>query len=301
MDVPIACFSIEPCFDRLIFPDARLERLHTGMLWTEGPVYLPESDSLVWSDIPNNVQWRWSANGIEVFRRPANFSNGNTLDQQGRLITCEHGERRVVRREPDGSVTVIADRYLGRRLNSPNDVVVKSDGSIWFTDPPYGILSDYEGRKADPEYGGCNVFRFDPRDGRLSVVASDFDKPNGLAFSLDERILYVTDTGGSHTPNGAHHIRALQLDDGHRVVASREFAEINPGFPDGLRVDAEGNLWTSAGDGVQCYASDGRLLGKIRVPETVSNVCFGGPGRNRLFITATTSVYVIDVAVKGAV
>ena len=199
-----------------------------------------------------------------------------------------------------GLITVLVDRFQGKKLNSPNDVVVKSDGTVWFTDPPYGILSDYEGRIAESEYGGCYVFRFDPATGVLDPVVEDFNKPNGIAFSPDESKLYVVDTGRSHSPEGEHHIRVFSVDDQGRLSGGNVFAEVSPGIPDGLRVDIQGNIWTSAGDGVHCYAPDGVRLGKIMVPEPVSNLTFGGPKRNRLFITATTSLYAVYVATTGA-
>jgi gluconolactonase len=287
-------------FRSMTLGNAWLEKLHGGMLWAEGPVYFADGDYLLWSDIPNNriMQFIEGA-GVRVFRQPSNNSNGNTRDRQGRLVTCEHGARRVTRTEPDGSITVLADNYRGKRLNSPNDVVVKSDGSIWFTDPPYGILSAYEGGKSASELGTCYVFRLDPRDGGLSIVADDFVKPNGIAFSPDETTLYVADTGASHDPEGPHHIRAFAVEGGARLSQGRVFAEINPGLADGFRLDRDGNLWTSAGDGVHCFSPAGELLGKIKVPEVVSNVTFGGPKRNRLFITATTSLYAIYVAQEG--
>ncbi len=288
-------------FRAMTLGNAWLEKLHGGMLWAEGPVYFADSDTLLWSDIPNNRMMQFvEGAGVRVFRQPSNNSNGNTRDRQGRLVTCEHGTRRVTRTEPDGSITVLADNYRGKRLNSPNDVVVKSDGSIWFTDPPYGILSAYEGRKSESELGACYVFRLDPIDGALTIVADDFVKPNGIAFSPDERTLYVADTGASHDPVGPHHIRAFAVEGGARLGKSRVFAEINPGLADGFRLDTHGNLWTSAGDGIHCFSPAGELLGKIKVPEVVSNVTFGGPKRNRLFITATTSLYAIYVAQDGA-
>ena len=288
-------------FRSLILPIVGLEKLYQGSLWAEGPVWFADNATLLWSDIPNNRILQWAEGlGTRVWRQPSNNSNGNTRDREGRLVTCEHGMRRVTRTEPDGSITVLAERYRGKRLNSPNDVVVKSDGSIWFTDPPYGILSDYEGHKADPELPGCYVFRLDPAGGEPEIVADDFDKPNGLAFSPDETTLYVVDTGASHRKDGPHHIRALRVQDGRRLQGDRVFTDINPGMADGLRLDRDGHVWTSAGDGVHCYAPQGELLGKILVPEMVSNVCFGGAKRNRLFITATTALYAVYLATSGA-
>ena len=287
-------------FRYFIVGNAWVEKLYTGTLWAEGPVYFADGNYLVWSDIPNNRMLRWvDGGGVSVFRQPSNNSNGNTRDRQGRLVSCEHGARRVTRTEPDGTITVLADTYRGKRLNSPNDVVVKSDDTVWFTDPPYGILTDYEGHRAEPEYGGCHVFRFDPASGSLDVVADDFDKPNGIAFSPDESKLYVVDTGGSHKKDGHHHIRVFDVVDGKRLANGRLFTDVGPGLADGLRLDTDGNIWTSAADGVQCYSPGSELLGKIRIPEVVSNLTFGGPKRNRLFITATTSLYAVYVAKNG--
>ena len=285
----------------LTLPNAWVERLFQGCLWAEGPVYFADGDYLVWSDIPNNRMLRWAGEQVSVFRAPSNNSNGNTRDRQGRMVTCEHGTRRVTRTEPDGSITVLVDRFGEHRLNSPNDVVVKSDDSIWFTDPPYGILSDYEGHVEVSEYGGAYVFRLDPKTKELTVVANDFNKPNGIAFSLDESLLYVADTGVSHKIGGEHHIRVLPVTGhGKGLGAGKVFGEISPGAADGFRLDMKGNIWTSAGDGVHCFDPNGVLLGKIKVPELVSNVAFGGPKRNRLFITATTSLYAVYVGAKGA-
>jgi len=284
-----------PRFGSLLCPNCRLEKLHTGTRWAEGPCYFADGDFLIWSDIPNNRMLRWTEGlGVEVFRQPANCSNGNTRDRQGRLVTCEHLTRRVTRTEYDGSITVLAERYEGHRLNSPNDVVVKSDGSVWFTDPPYGILSDYEGKKAPSELGGNYVFRLDPVGGALSIVADDFDKPNGLAFSPDESQLFVVDSGKPH------HLRVFDVQGGTKLTGGRVFAECDAGSYDGFRFDTEGNLWTSTKAGVSCYSPEGELLGKIRVPEAVANLTFGGPKRNRLFITATTSLYSVFVNAKGA-
>ncbi|MCH8112911.1 MAG: SMP-30/gluconolactonase/LRE family protein [Proteobacteria bacterium] len=289
-------------FLNLTLPTVHLERLCTGMLWTEGPVYFPHGDYLLWSDIPNNRMLQWiDGVGYRVFRENSNNSNGNTRDRQGRLVTCEHLTRRVIRMEYDGSITVIADSYDGKRLNSPNDVVVKSDGTIWFTDPPYGILSDFEGKKSEQEQVSCFVFRSDPRTGSLDVVADDFDKPNGLAFSPDETILYVSDTGLSHRKDGPHHIRAFDVSNGETLKNSSVFTEIEIGVSDGFRLDIEGNIWTSTGGGVQCYSPEADLLGEILIEEVVSNLTFGGPKNNRLYVTATTSLYAIYVGTRGAI
>ncbi|MBL8837862.1 MAG: SMP-30/gluconolactonase/LRE family protein [Alphaproteobacteria bacterium] len=292
---------VDPRFRMLVLPNAWVERLYNGCLWAEGPVWSAQGEFLVWSDIPNDRMLQWIEGlGVRVFRHPANNSNGNTRDREGRMVTCEHGARRVTRTEHDGSITVLADRYKGKRLNSPNDVVVKSDGSIWFTDPPYGIMCDYEGHKADSEIGANHVYRLDPRSGELAIVADDFDKPNGIAFSPDESLLYVSDTGLSHDPEGPRHIRRFKVGAKGRLTGGDVFAKISPGVADGFRLDVDGNVWTSAGDGVHCYAPDGTLLGRIKVPEVVSNVCFGGAKRNRLFITGTTSLYAVYLATNGA-
>lgn len=288
-------------FLHLTLPICDLQQLCSDMLWAEGPVYFADGNYLLCSDIPNNRIMQWvDGLGERVFRHPSNNSNGNTRDRQGRLVTCEHLERRVVRTEADGSVTVLADQYDGKRLNSPNDVVVKSDGSVWFTDPTYGIMTDYEGRRSESEIGACNVYRLDAQTGRLDIVADDFDKPNGLAFSPDESVLYISDTGVSHRKGGPHHIRAFDVRDGKRLANGRVFAEIESAVADGFRTDIAGNVWTSAGHGVECYDPQGTLLGRIQVPELVANLTFGGAKRNRLFITAKTSLYAIYVATTGA-
>ncbi|GAB1583680.1 SMP-30/gluconolactonase/LRE family protein [Phyllobacterium phragmitis] len=288
-------------FQRLIVKNADLEELHTGCRWAEGPVWFADARCLLWSDIPNQRMLRWvPEGGVSTFRAPSNFTNGNTRDRQGRLVSCEHGTRRVTRTEIDGTITVLADSYQGRRLNSPNDVVVRSDGSIWFTDPTYGILSDYEGYKAEPEQAVRNVFRLDPDTGALESVVDDFIQPNGLAFSPDESKLYIADSGGSSDETLPRHIRVFDVEGGKRLTNGRLFCTIDKGVPDGMRVDTEGNVWTSAGDGVQCFAPDGALLGKILVPQVVANLTFGGPRRNRLFIAATKSLYSIYVTATGA-
>jgi gluconolactonase len=292
-------------FGRLISGNARLVRLWTGAAWAEGPVYFRDGDFLLFSDIPNNRIMRFVPDhtglggSMSVYRQPANNTNGHTRDMEGRLVSCEHGGRRVSRTEPDGTITVIADRWNGKRLNSPNDVVVKSDGTVWFTDPPYGILTDLEGWQGEQEYGGCHVFCFDPERGELRVAADDFVKPNGIAFSPDEKILYIADTGASHDPDGPRHIRAFDVGEDGKLSNSRVFATCDAGLFDGFRCDTAGRVWSSAADGVHCFAPDGTLMGKIKVPEVVSNVCFGGLKRNRLFICGTTSLYAVLTHVNG--
>jgi gluconolactonase len=275
--------------------DVRIEKLHGGCRWAEGPVYVAAGRYLVWSDIPNDRMLRWdeTTGSVGVFRQPAGYANGGTLDGAGRLVTCEHGNRRVTRTEHDGSLTVIADRYQGKRFNSPNDVVVRSDGSIWFTDPSYGIDSDYEGYLADSEIGACHVYRVDPSTGAVRIVADDFVRPNGLAFSLDERRLYVADTR-------VNHLRVFDVAGDGTLSGGTALATCTVGAFDGLRLDDAGRIWTSAGDGVHCYDPDGTLIGKVRVPETVANLVFGGQRRNHLFICATTSLYAILLSVTGA-
>jgi gluconolactonase len=289
-------------FGRYTLPFVFIEKLHGGMRWAEGPVYFGDRRCLIWSDLPSNRMLRWDeqTEQVTVFRSPSNFANGNTRDREGRLVTCEHRGRRVTRTEWSGDLTVLAESYQGKRLNSPNDVVVKSDGTVWFTDPTYGISAEYEGGKADTEIGSCNVYRLDPRDGSLRVVVDDFRRPNGLAFSPDEKILYIADSGFWPNPAWPHHIRAFHVAEDGRLSGSRVLAEVSPGIPDGFRVDVEGNIWTSAGDGVHCIEPGGDVIGKINVPEKVANVCFGGPARNRLFICGFTSLYAIYLNTRGA-
>jgi gluconolactonase len=285
--------------------NAGIERIATGFRWAEGPVYFPAGGYLLWSDIPNNRIMRWLEEDghVSVFRNSSNFSNGNTRDRQGRLVTCEHDARRVTRTEFDGSITVLMDRFDGRPLNAPNDIVVASDDAIWFTDPGYGIDGPYEGHTAHAELPR-NVYRLDPASGQATVVADDFVRPNGLAFSPDERRLYVVDTGITH--GGPSHIRVFDVD-GAKLRNGRVFTEdFAPGFTDGMRTDADGNVWCSMGwadpreDGVRCYAPNGDLIGKIHLPETAANLCFGGKKGHRLFIAASTSVYSVYLNTTGA-
>lgn len=294
--------SLDPRFQACLIGHARVERLWSGARWSEGPAWFAAGRYLLWSDIPNNRLLRYddTDGSVSTFRQPSNHANGNTVDREGRLVSCEHLTRRVTRTEHDGSITVLADRFAGKRFNAPNDVVVKSDGSIWFTDPTYGIDSDYEGMRATSEIDGCHVYRIDPATGAVTCVADDLVRPNGLAFSPDESLLYISDTGFSHVENGPRHIRVFDVTgNGLSLGISRLFATCDAGCFDGFRLDRAGRLWSSAGDGVHCFASDGTLIGKILIPETVANVAFGGERRNRLFICGTTSLYAVYLAING--
>lgn len=289
-------------FHALYFGHTILEKLWTGARWAEGPAYFPAGRYLIFSDIPNDRLLRFdeTSNTVSVFRQPAFNENGHTVDQQGRLISCEHRGRAVSRTEFDGSRTVLASHYQGKKLNSPNDVVVKSDGSIWFTDPTYGIDSEYEGDAAPSEIGASYVYRLDPANGEMTVLITDLLKPNGLAFSPDESLLYVADTGFTHDRSCAPKIRVYPVNaDGRGVGTGKLFATADYGLFDGFRVDIHGNVWSSTGNGVNCYHPDGTLLGKIPVPEIVGNVTFGGRKRNRLFICGQTSLYSIYLNTQG--
>jgi len=294
---------IDPRFKALAFPNVHVEKLYTGCRWAEGPAWFAAGRYLVWSDIPNDRMLRWDETdgSVSVFRQPAMNTNGHTVDREGRLVSCEHRGRCVSRTGFDGRREVLVDRYDGKRLNSPNDVVVKSDGSIWFTDPSYGIDSDYEGDAMASEIGARSVYRLDPVTSRLAIVSDDFVQPNGLAFSPDESLLYIVDTGLTHKVDGPHHVRCFKVGaDGASLSGGAVFAICGAGLYDGLRVDVHGNLWLSAGDGVHCHASDGTLLGKVRIPETVANLCFGGPKLNRMFICGTTSLYSVYLNTRAA-
>jgi gluconolactonase len=284
----------------LVHPMSRLDRITSGLTWAEGPVWFGDHACLLFSDIPSQRILRWSPEGgVSIFRTRSGFNNGNTRDRQGRLVSCRHGTRDVVRTEHDGALTVLARDHEGARLNSPNDVVVSSDGAIWFTDPTYGIISNFEGYRAPAELAARHVFRIDPESGAVAPVVSDFAQPNGLAFSADETRLYIAESGSSHDASVPSVIRQFDVA-GATLRDAGIFATLDCGLPDGLRVDLDGNVWSSAGDGVHCFAPDGTLLGKILVPEIVANVCFGGENGRSLFITATTSVYRIFVDAEGA-
>jgi gluconolactonase len=295
--------SLDARFDRLIIGHAKLERLWTGARWTEGPAYFAAGRYLLFSDIPNDRIMRYdeTSGAVSVFREPARNSNGHAVDREGRLVSCEHRSRCVSRTEHDGRVVQLATTFEGKRFNSPNDVVVKSDGTIWFTDPTYGIDSDYEGDASPSEIGACNIYRLDPTTGAVTVAVADRMRPNGLAFSPDETSLYVSDTGASHVAGHPRTITSYRVaPDGLTAASPATLAICDAGFFDGLRCDVHGNVWTSTGEGVRCYQPDGQHIGTIKVPELVSNVCFGGAKRNRMFITGQTSLYAIYLATRGA-
>jgi gluconolactonase len=291
---------LDESFRNCVNRTSHVERLSTGARWTEGPVYFPAGKYVLFSDIPNDRIMRYDETdmSVSIFRTPCGNANGHTVDRQGRLVSCEHGGRRVSRTEIDGRITVIADSYQGKKLNSPNDVVVKSDDSIWFTDPPYGILSDYEGNKAEQEVGN-NVYRVDGKTGEIRIVADDFIRPNGLAFSANEKKLYIVDSAGGRTKGQPKHIRVFDVGDGGKLSGGKEFADCTAGRFDGMRFDDAGRLWAATDDGVHCLDLDGTLIGKVKIPEICSNVVFGGPKRNYLYITATTSLYGVLLHVNG--
>ena len=285
----------------MILGNALLETLSEGFAWLEGPVWFADHDCLYFSDLPNDRILRWSeAAGVSIFRTPAGFPNGHTRDRQGRLLGCSHRDRCVTRTEPDGSLTVLASHYHGKRLNAPNDIVCRSDGTIWFSDPLYGIQTDYEGGKRSSERP-ATLYRLDPRDGALSVAADDFEGPNGLAFSPDERILYVAETGDQFAAEPRRFIRRFAVGDNGQLSGGERFHAVDPGYADGFRVDEEGNLWSGAADGVHCISPEGDLLGKILTPSPVANLCFGGRNRSRLFLCASHTLMAIYTNVRGCV
>jgi gluconolactonase len=287
-------------FSHYILANAALEELAAGFRWIEGLVWMGDADCLLFQDLPRNRTMRWIERaGISVYREPSGYANGQTRDCQGRLISCSHRERCLFRTELDGSVTSLVDRHDKRRLNSPNDVTVKSDGTVWFTDPLYGIQTDYEGGRQPSEQPPA-LYRFDPDSGHIGIAADDFDGPNGLAFSPDETRLYVTETGDQTGDNPRQYIRAFDVGPGGRLSGGDVFHKIEPGYADGICVDEDGNVWSSAADGVHCIDPDGRLLGKVLVPRRVSNLAFGGTAKNRLFIGGSHSLYAIFLNRRGA-
>ena len=297
---------LDPRFADVARGATPLERLATGAIWSEGPVWMRETGEVLWSDIPNNRMLCWhAARGMSVWRDRVEYTNGHVREADGALLHCSHGQRALVRTRFDSKGHAIADeivvdRWHGRRFNSPNDVVVKRDGTIWFTDPPYGIVSDYEGHKAESEIGRCYVFRLDPSSGALRIVSDFFEDPNGLAFSPDETVLYVSDTSAARRPDGHHHIVAFDVIGGEDLANPRVFAVIEPGLADGFRVDIHGFVYTSSEDSVQVYHPDGTRIGCIPVPEKVGNVVFGGDGGNELYVCASSSLYRIVLNTRGA-
>jgi gluconolactonase len=298
---------VDPRFAKYKVGNAAVERLYTGTRWAEGPVWFGDGRYLLFSDIPNNRMLRWleDTGEVSVFRGPSNYSNGNFRDREGRLLTCEHDSRRVTRTEHDGTITVLMDSYQGKKLNAPNDIVTHSDGAIWFTDPGYGIMSDYEGHKAPFELPAV-VYRLDPKTHEATVVATDMDKPNGLCFSPDEKLLYIVDTGVPKHPNDPHQIRVYDVVDGTHLKNGRMFVNMAPGNSDGIRCDVDGNVWSAAGwagenyNGVHVFAPDSTLIGKIHLPESCANLCFGGVKKNRLFMAASQSLFSVYVNTQGA-
>lgn len=292
---------LDPRFEACRLPNAAVERIATGCRWAEGPVWFGDHRCLVWSDIPNSRMMRWDepTGAVSVFRQPADYANGNTRDRQGRLVSCEHLTRRVTRTEYDGSLTILMDSWDDRPLNSPNDVVVAADGSVWFSDPCYGIMSDYEGRKAVPEQPTA-VYRIPPGGGTAELVIGDLEQPNGLCFSPDGSVLYVVDSGSTPGTICAYDVV------GGRLEACRRFVDMGDGIADGIRCDREGNLWAAAAgggdgyDGVHVFASDATLIGQILLPERCANLCFGGAANNRLFMAASRSIYAVYVGATGA-
>jgi gluconolactonase len=289
---------IRPEFARYILDNAELEILATGFRWLEGPVWFGDANCLLFQDLPRNRTMRWSEDGITVYRAPSDYANGQTRDRQGRLIACSHQARCLYRTEYDGALTKLVTHHAGKRLNAPNDVVVKSDGSIWFSDPLYGIQTDYEGGRQISEQPPA-VYRFDPATNAITAVATDFDGPNGIAFSPDESLLYVSETGDQTQPNPKQYIRVFTVE-GAALTGGEIFHKIEPGYCDGLKCDEHGNLWSSAADGVHCISPAGALLGKILLPHRVSNIAFGGLHKNRIFISASHTLYALFLNVRGA-
>ena len=288
----------QPQFEKYL-TTKEFTKIHSGMKWAEGPCYIKSHKKLYFSDIPNNHLLSWDGSNVKIEKDPSNFINGNTEDLEGNLISCSHGGRCIYKTDINGNTTTLVDKYLDKKLNSPNDVVVKSDGSIWFTDPPYGILSDYEGYKGDMEYGACYVFRYDPKENNLEVVSKDFLKPNGLAFSVNEDKIYIADSGGSHDVNAPNQIMVYDIVENKILKNGKVFHKFNPFFADGFRVDKDDNVWTSAGKGIKCFNPQGEVIGQLLLPDLVANLTFGGENNNILYVTSSSNLYSMELNQQG--
>ncbi len=288
----------QPQFEKYL-TTKEFTKIHSGMKWAEGPCYIKSHKKLYFSDIPNNHLLSWDGSNVKIEKDPSNFINGNTEDLEGNLISCSHGGRCIYKTDINGKTTTLVDKYLDKKLNSPNDVVVKSDGSIWFTDPPYGILSDYEGYKGDMEYGACYVFRYDPKENNLEVVSKDFLKPNGLAFSVNEDKIYIADSGGSHDVNAPNQIMVYDIVENKILKNGKVFHKFNPFFADGFRVDKDDNVWTSAGKGIKCFNPQGEVIGQLLLPDLVANLTFGGENNNILYVTSSSNLYSMELNQQG--
>ena len=297
-NTPMEEIENQPQFEKYL-TTKEFTKIHSGMKWAEGPCYIKSHKKLYFSDIPNNHLLSWDGSNIKIEKDPSNFINGNTEDLEGNLISCSHGGRCIYKTDINGNTTTLVDKYLDKKLNSPNDVVVKSDGSIWFTDPPYGILSDYEGYKGDMEYGACYVFRYDPKENNLEVVSKDFLKPNGLAFSVNEDKIYIADSGGSHDINAPNQIMVYDVVENKILKNGKIFHKFNPFFADGFRVDKDDNVWTSAGKGIKCFNPQGEVIGQLLLPDLVANLTFGGENNNILYVTSSSNLYSMELNQQG--
>ena len=295
---PMEEIENQPQFEKYL-TTKEFTKIHSGMKWAEGPCYIKSHKKLYFSDIPNNHLLSWDGSNVKIEKDPSNFINGNTEDLEGNLISCSHGGRCIYKTDINGNTTTLVDKYLDKKLNSPNDVVVKSDGSIWFTDPPYGILSDYEGYKGDMEYGACYVFRYDPKENNLEVVSKDFLKPNGLAFSVNEDKIYIADSGGSHDVNAPNQIMVYDIVENKILKNGKVFHKFNPFFADGFRVDKDDNVWTSAGKGIKCFNPQGEVIGQLLLPDLVANLTFGGENNNILYVTSSSNLYSMQLNQQG--
>ena len=297
-NTPMEEVKNQPQFEKYL-TTKEFTKIHSGMKWAEGPCYIKSHKKLYFSDIPNNHLLSWDGSNVKIEKDPSNFINGNTEDLEGNLISCSHGGRCIYKTDINGNTTTLVDKYLDKKLNSPNDVVVKSDGSIWFTDPPYGILSDYEGYKGDMEYGACYVFRYDPKENNLEVVSKDFLKPNGIAFSVNEDKIYIADSGGSHDVNAPNQIMVYDIVENKILKNGKVFHKFNPFFADGFRVDKDDNVWTSAGKGIKCFNPQGEVIGQLLLPDLVANLTFGGENNNILYVTSSSNLYSMELNQQG--